>query len=91
MFVSLSQQIPDNYLELKPKIKSVHLSQGGGIGVLFWVAWGVLDIHIHVLQNYRINRNFSEDLIVALLARFFSSLKLCNANNTIHLDTMCFI
>ena len=31
---------------------------------------------------YRISRNFSEDLILALLARIFSSLKLCIANNT---------
>ena len=32
-------------------------------------------------NKYRINRNFSKDLILALLARLFSSLILCIANN----------
>ena len=34
------------------------------------------------IVTYRISRNFSENLILALLARLFSSLKLCIANNT---------
>ena len=41
--------------------------------------------------NYRISRNFSEDPILALLARLFSSLKLIIANNTPRLDIMCFL
>ena len=39
-------------------------------------------------DKYRISRNFSEDLILALLARLFSSLKLCIANNTSCLEIM---
>ena len=42
-------------------------------------------------KTYGIGRNFSEDLILALLARLFSSLKLCMAKNTFRLDTMCFM
>ena len=33
-------------------------------------------------SDYRIGRHFSEDLILALLATIFCSLKLCIANNT---------
>ena len=40
---------------------------------------------------YRLSRNFSEDLILALLVRLFSSLKLCIANNTTRLDIIYFI
>ena len=40
--------------------------------------------------QYRISRNFSEDLIMALLVRLFSSQKFCNANNTFRVDAMCF-
>ena len=36
--------------------------------------------------GYCISRNFSEDLILALLVRLFSLLKLCIANNTSHLE-----
>ena len=38
--------------------------------------------------NYRISRNVSEDLILAFLARFFSSLELCIANNKSNMDIM---
>ena len=37
---------------------------------------------------YHISRNFSKDLILALLVRLFSSLKLCIANNTSCLEIM---
>ena len=38
--------------------------------------------------HYRIGKNFSEDPILALLARLFSSLKLSIANKTSHLEIM---
>ena len=38
---------------------------------------------------YRTSRYFSEDLILALLERLFSSLRLCIANNTPCMDIMC--
>ena len=45
-------------------------------------------IIMHVTSFYGINRNFSEDLILSLLARLFGLLKLYIANNTFHLDIM---
>ena len=49
---------------------------------------------LHVIQEtgvfmYRIIRNFSKDLIMALIAKPFSSLLLCIANKTSRLDIMC--
>ena len=40
-------------------------------------------------RTYHIIRNFSRDLILALLAKLFSSLKLCITINTFCLDKMC--
>ena len=37
-----------------------------------------------------LGRNFSEDPILALLARLFSSLKLCIANNTYCVDNVSY-
>ena len=42
-------------------------------------------------KTYCISRNFSEDVILALLARLFSLLKLCITKNKFRLDTMCFM
>ena len=44
-----------------------------------------------LFSQYHISRNFSEDPILAIVVRLFSSLKLCILNNTSHLDIMCFI
>ena len=41
-------------------------------------------------EKYCISRNFSENIILALLVRLFSSLKLCIANNTFRLEIMYF-
>ena len=38
-----------------------------------------------------INRSFNEDLILALIVRLVSSVKLCITNNTFYLDMMCFL
>lgn len=48
-------------------------------------------IHLNqmFLKIHCISRNFSENLILAVLARFFSSLKLCYANNNTRLMIIC--
>ena len=50
-------------------------------------------VHVSVIVRgylkkgyYHTSRNFSEDVILALLARLFSSPKLSIANNASHLD-----
>ena len=49
--------------------------------------WNFLRIKIK-WKEYRKSRNFNDDLILALLARLFSSLKLCIAYDTYHLKLM---
>ena len=43
------------------------------------------------VYKYCISRNFSEDLILALLARLFSPLRLSMVINTARLEIMCLI
>ena len=42
-------------------------------------------------NHYCVSRNFTKNLILALLARLYRSLKLCITNNTLRLNIMKFI
>ena len=65
----------DEFIHLEREVDSHHKG------------WNFLQIKIKY-REYHISRNFNEDLILALLARVFSSLKLCIANDTYHFKLM---
>ena len=58
------------------------------ISVSIWTLW-TRWTKINQFIIYRKSRNFSKDLILALFARIFNSLRLCTTNKTFRLDIMC--